>query len=48
MSKKDNLLEKISNKLISEEKIGKDLAVNSVKEGFEEVERLLVNHTEAV
>ncbi len=47
-SKKDNLLEKISNKLISEEKIGKDLAVNSAKEGFEEVERLLVNHTEAV
>ena len=47
-SKKDNLLEKISNKLISEEKIGKDLAVNSAKEGFDEVERLLVNHTEAV
>ena len=47
-SKKDNLLEKISNKLISEENIGKDLAVNSAKEGFDEVERLLVNHTEAV
>ena len=47
-SKKDYLLEKISNKLISEENIGKDLAINSVKEGFNEVERLLVNHTEAV
>ena len=46
--KKDYLLEKISNKLISEENIGKDLAINSAKEGFNEVERLLVNHTEAV
>ena len=47
-SKKDYLLEKISNKLISEENIGKDLAINSAKEGFNEVEKLLVNHTEAV
>ena len=46
--KKDSLLRKISSKLVSEEKISEELAINSAKEGFEEVERLLVNHTEAV
>lgn len=46
--KKETLFEKISDKLIKEEKISKDLAVNSTKEGYAEVERLLVNHTEAV
>ena len=47
-SKKEILLEKIANKLNTEEKIGKELAFHSAKEGFDEVERLLVNHTEAV
>ena len=46
--KKETLLKKISAKLISEEKVSEELAINSAKEGFEEVERLLVNHTEAV
>ena len=35
-------------KLVSEERVSEELAINSAKEGFEEVERLLVNHTEAV
>ena len=38
----------ISTKLISEEKVSEELAINSAKEGFEEVERLLANHSEAV
>ena len=42
------LLKKISAKLVSEEKVSEDLAINSAKEGFEEVERLLANHSEAV
>ena len=46
--RKEILLEKISSKLISEEHVSKQLALNSAKEGFEEVERLLTNHTEAV
>ena len=46
--KKENLLKKISAKLISEEKVSEELAINSAKEGFEEVERLLANHSEAV
>ena len=46
--KKEYLLKKISAKLISEEKVSKELAINSAKEGFEEVERLLANHSEAV
>ena len=46
--KKETLLRKISSKLVSEEKISEELAINSAKEGFEEVERLLLNHTEAV
>jgi len=43
-----DLLKKLSEKLISEEKISEELAFNSAKEGFDEVERLLMNHTEAV
>ena len=39
---------RISAKLISEEKVSEELAINSAKEGFEEVERLLANHSEAV
>ena len=39
--KKETLLKKISAKLISEEKVSEELAINSAKEGFEEVERLL-------
>jgi len=46
--RKQNLLKKLSSKLISEENISEELAFNSAKEGFEEVERLLMNHTEAV
>ncbi len=46
--KRETLLKKISAKLISEEKISEELAINSAKEGFEEVERLLANHSEAV
>ena len=46
--KKETLLKKISAKLISEEKVREELAINSAKEGFEEVERLLANHSEAV
>ena len=46
--RKQNLLRKLSEKLISEEKISEELALNSAKEGFDEVERLLMNHTEAV
>ena len=46
--KKQDLLKKLSEKLISEEKISEELAFNSAKEGFDEVERLLMNHTEAV
>ena len=46
--KKEILLRKISSKLVSEEKVSEELAINSAKEGFDEVERLLVNHTEAV
>ena len=46
--RKESLLKKISAKLISEEKVSEELAINSAKEGFEEVERLLANHSEAV
>ena len=46
--KKETLLKKISAKLISEEKVSEELAINSAKEGFDEVERLLANHSEAV
>ena len=46
--KKETLLKKISSKLVSEEKASEELAINSAKEGFEEVERLLANHSEAV
>ena len=46
--KKETILKKISAKLISEEKVSEELAINSAKEGFEEVERLLANHSEAV
>ena len=46
--KKEILLRKISSELVSEEKVSEELAINSAKEGFDEVERLLVNHTEAV
>ena len=46
--KKETLLKKISAKLISEEKVSEELAINSAKEGVEEVERLLANHSEAV
>ena len=46
--RKETLLKKISAKLISEEKISEELAINSAKEGFDEVERLLANHSEAV
>ena len=33
---------------MSEEKVSEELAINSAKEGFDEVERLLANHSEAV
>ena len=46
--RKQDLLKKLSQKLISEEKISEELALNSAKEGFDEIERLLMNHTEAV
>ena len=46
--KKETLLKKISAKLVSEEKVSEELAINSAKEGFDEVERLLANHSEAV
>ena len=46
--KKETLLKKISAKLVSEEKVSEELAINSAKDGFEEVERLLANHSEAV
>ena len=46
--RKQDLLNKLSKKLSSEEKISEELAFNSAKEGFDEVERLLMNHTEAV
>ena len=46
--KKEALLKKISAKLVSEEKVSEELAINSAQEGFEEVERLLANHSEAV
>ena len=45
--RQQDLLKKLSEKLISEEKISEELAFNSAKEGFDEVERLLMNHTEA-
>ena len=45
---KDNLLDKISQKLAYEENISKELAMNSANDGYNEVERLLTNHTEAV
>ena len=45
---KETLLKKISAKLISEEKVSEELAIKSAKEGFDEVERLLANHSEAV
>tara|TARA_Y100001978_G_scaffold203301_1_gene228111 strand:+ start:2040 stop:2618 length:579 start_codon:yes stop_codon:yes gene_type:complete len=46
--KKQHLLDKLSSRLISEENVSKEVAINSAEEGFEEVERLLTNHTEAV
>ena len=46
--KKVDLLSKVANKLVSEENISQELAVSSAQEGFDEVERLLTNHTEAV
>jgi len=45
---KSSILERISRKLISEEKISNELAINSALDGLDEVERLLTNHTEAV
>ena len=48
LSKYRENIKKISAKLISEEKVSEELAINSAKEGFEEVERLLANHSEAV
>jgi len=47
-SKKEELIKNISAKLSCEENISNELATNSTKDGFEEVERLLTNHTEAV
>ena len=47
-SKKEELIKKITNDLMIKEKITEESAKNAVKEGFYEVERLLVNHTEAV
>ena len=47
-NRKQELLNKLSSKLISEENISQELAINSAKDGFDEVERLLMNHTEAV
>ena len=46
--KKETLLKNISAKLISEEKVSEELAIKSAKDGYEEVERLLANHSEAV
>jgi len=46
--RKQDLLKKVSSKLISEERISEELAFNSANDGFDEVERLLMNHTEAV
>tara|TARA_Y100000589_G_scaffold330218_1_gene379130 strand:+ start:2036 stop:2614 length:579 start_codon:yes stop_codon:yes gene_type:complete len=46
--KKQHLLDKLSSRLISEENVSKEVAINSAEEGFREVERLLTNHTEAV
>jgi len=46
--RKKDVLKKLSSKLVSEDNISQELAINSAKEGFEEVERLLMNHTEAV
>tara|TARA_B100000212_G_scaffold312456_1_gene264748 strand:- start:924 stop:1502 length:579 start_codon:yes stop_codon:yes gene_type:complete len=47
-SRRQELIDKLSTKLISEENVSQELAKNSAKEGFDEVERLLTNHTEAV
>jgi len=46
--RKQDLLKKLSSQMVSEEKISEELAIHSANEGFEEVERLLMNHTEAV
>ena len=46
--KRETLLKKISAKLVSEERVSEETAINSAKQGFEEVERLLANHSEAV
>ena len=40
--------ERLTTPLVSEERVSEETAINSAKQGFEEVERLLANHSEAV
>ncbi len=47
-SRKEEIIEKISKDLLDDSNGNIELASNSAKEGFDEVEKLLVNHSQAV
>ena len=47
-SKKETIIERISNDLLENSNGDQQLAKNAANEGFDEVERLLLNHTEAI
>ena len=46
--RKQEILEKLSNDLLQEPNVDEELARHSASEGFDEVEKLLFNHTEAI
>ena len=47
-ARKEEIIEKISSDLLEDANHDSELALNSAKEGFDEVEKLLLNHTEAI
>ena len=46
--RKDELLNRIANQLVQDAKGDFELAKNAASDGLEEVEKLLLNHTEAI
>jgi len=46
--RKENLLDRIGEELLNDAKGDRDLARNAAAEGLDEVEKLLLNHTEAI
>ena len=47
-TKKDELLQRLSSQLVEDAKGDLQLAKNAATEGLEEVEKLLINHTESI